>query len=272
MAGAFSPALRFCRRRYGPAQMPCLIVDGASEGDDQKSFSRNRLAGAGAYVRKCYIQGVSKNRRQRQSSRPSRYANLGGEIPVKHRSNHMGHLVTKNNSQFIMVPVFREDGVIDGDAIKGRLDELLAEVVSEEQTTTTTLLVDLSQALVALPNKKNMTEDDLARLIWNRKVKAGTVNTDDPDQEKIQYERHKEVLGNLLRSRPGQFHVGQGSGVLIRYVDGDDSGNFDAQGEPIPRQRFSDEDWTKIRAAAEVSAQKKAEKAAAKAAKSGASA
>ena len=183
--------------------------------------------------------------------------------------------ITKiNGGDYLSVPVYREDGVFDLAAFLARAKEIGEQVLAEESTGVEEMLVNISKALIGLPQKKNMTEAELDQLLWNRKVRAGEV-PDDFEKEKALRASHTRTLATVLRSRPGQFHVGQGAGVLIRYVDGDDlkdaDGNpmFDAKGNPVPRPRHSDAEWTDIVARGRVAAEKKAAKAAQKAAQKG---
>ncbi len=175
------------------------------------------------------------------------------------------YILKSNGSEMVQVPAFRDDGVFDIEAFVARAREIGVSIQNEETVGVEGMLANISTALIGMPTKRNMTEADLELILWNRKVRAGDV-PEDPDLAKEMHEVHSATLSHVLRNRPGQFFVGQGAGVLIRYVDGDDSGDFDNGGNPIPKKRYSDEEWTKFVAAGKVAAEKKAAKAAQKSA------
>lgn len=187
----------------------------------------------------------------------------------------MNNIVTKGSDKYALVSLFFNDGKLDVDATKARLAEILAEYQAVSSTDFDTMKLDFSKtftspATVAL---RNLPESEIGRLIWNGKIRRGEVS-EDPTEEKAQFDRFEEVLGAYLRAHPDQFLVGKGSGVLIRYVDGDfepgkDEVTYDAQGNeipPTPRQRWTAVEWAAKRAAHDAAQEKAATKAAAKAA------
>lgn len=187
--------------------------------------------------------------------------------------------VTVSGVKGIFIPFMTEDGAINLDAMKARFEECAAGASAEVSEDFDTMLASLTAALLDGKNTfRNISEPALERLLWNRKVRASALGTlpenervsEDPTEEQAQHDRHAEVLGSLIRSRGDQFHVGLKSGVLIRYVDGeikrDDAGNpmYDGNGNEIAHKRFSDTEWSEIKAKGAETAAKREEKKAAK--------
>lgn len=148
------------------------------------------------------------------------------------------------------------DGGVDVAATMAAFEDRIRQVHEIIKTDSDSVSAELNSFLLSAPGLKNCSFEALVGALWDARNSAQQYADSTFEQKNEAREHLRTVLKTCIDSSPDQFFTGRKLGVLVRYVPGDyikdekDGTTVltNAEGEPMQKYRYTNEEWNKATA------------------------